>query len=91
MPGFDGTGPAGRGSGTGGGFGICGAGRLGLRNPRSGRWFGRGAGRFYRGAMATRGYEMPGPEEEKAVLKMQADQLKADLAETERRIAELEE
>lgn len=91
MPGFDGTGPAGRGPGSGGGFGICGAGRLGLRNPRSGRWFGRGAGRFYGGAIAPGGYGMPGSEDEKAILKMQADQLKADLAETERRITELED
>lgn len=92
MPGFDGTGPAGRGPGTGGGFGTCGAGRLGLRNVRGSRWFGygRGANQNYSGNMARRSYGMPGPEDEKAQLKMQVEHLKAELAETERRMAELE-
>ena len=82
MPGFDGTGPAGRGPGTGGGFGTCGAGRVGLRKLRGSRWYG--------GSMARRAYGMPGPEDEMAQLKTQKEQLKAELAETERRMAELE-
>ena len=82
MPGFDGTGPAGRGPETGGGFGTCGAGRVGLRKLRGSRW--------YSGNMARRSYEMPGPEDEMAQLKTQMELLKAELAETERRMAELE-
>lgn len=47
MPGFDGTGPRGQGSGTGWGRGPCGA---GLR-----RGFGRSRGQRFRG----RGWEQP--------------------------------
>jgi len=43
MPGFDGTGPRGEGSMTGGGFGYCGPGATGYGRPM-GRGFGQGRG-----------------------------------------------
>jgi len=47
MPGFDGTGPQGRGPMTGGGRGFC---TLPVNSPRtfSGRFFGHGRGRGFR-------------------------------------------
>ena len=43
MPGFDGTGPRGEGSMTGGGFGYCGPGATGYGRPMGGG-FGQGRG-----------------------------------------------
>jgi hypothetical protein len=47
MPGFDGTGPRGMGSRTGGGRGVCppGAGQVYGANYAGGIWAGRGSGR----------------------------------------------
>lgn len=62
MPNFDGTGPMGRGSGTGRAMGPCGAGRGAV-------YYGRGCGRAYggaygqgfgRGGMSGRGFMRPG-------------------------------
>ena len=56
MPGFDGTGPQGQGSMTGGGFGRCtGNTGYGVR-PR----FGRGGGWGRRGSSAPKGFQEPG-------------------------------
>ena len=95
MPGFNGTGPAGGGPGTGRGAGYCGS-EASWRYPSGHRFFGWGSGRgggwgpcrwwaagpgpFYR----------PGAADEKAFLKDQAEQLKAELADLEKRMAELE-
>ncbi len=98
MPGFDGTGPLGRGPGTGGGFGPCGVGRFRIRGFRGGygRGFGWGPGRGFRHWWQTGPvpYYSPGatnPDDEKIFLKEQAEQLKAELAEMEQRMAELEQ
>ena len=48
MPGFDGTGPRGQGSMTGGGFGRCSGAGYGMR-PRFGQGGGFGRGGFGRG------------------------------------------
>lgn len=99
MPGFDGTGSMGRGPGTGGGFGPCGAGRPRMRYFRGGG-FGRGPGWGPgRGASAWRYGKPPfyyepalaGPEDAKAFLQEQSEQLKSDLEQMEKRIAELEQ
>ena len=46
MPGYDGTGPMGMGSMTGGGMGFCAVpGSDGYARPRIGQFFGRGGGR----------------------------------------------
>ena len=45
MPGFDGTGPMGMGSMTGGGRGFCAVPMRDWRGPFGGRFFGRGRGR----------------------------------------------
>ncbi len=99
MPGFDGTGPVGRGPGTGGGFGPCRGAwpRLsGFRGGGFGRGPGWGPGRgpcrwWYGGPGPYYGPAWTGPEDEKAFLKEQAEQLKAELAEMEQRMAELEQ
>ncbi|WP_462325441.1 DUF5320 domain-containing protein [Desulfoplanes sp.] len=59
MPGFDGTGPRGQGSMTGGGFGRCPGAGYGMR-PRFGRGggFGRGWG-MGQGRFAWGGYGAP--------------------------------
>lgn len=90
MPGFDGTGPAGRGPGTGGGFGPCGAARIDVGNFR-GSGYARGGGRRSTGRARRWSYGMPGPEDEKVLLKEQIERLKSELAETEQRITDLEE
>lgn len=103
MPGFDGTGPMGRGPGTGGGFGVCRGSRFypgGSRRggfgcgPGWGRSWGLRWGPCHWWSSATVPYYGPawsGLEEEKAFLKEQKEQLKAEMAEMEKRMAELEE
>jgi hypothetical protein len=96
MPGFDGTGPAGGGPGTGRAAGYCATGapwryasgrRFFGRGPGRGggwgpcRWWAAGSGPFYR----------PEASDEKAFLKDQAEQLKAELSDLEKRMAELED
>jgi hypothetical protein len=91
MPGFNGTGPAGRGPGTGGGFGPCRTNYFQPGRARGGGYYGRGAGwgagfgpcRWWVGSQS--------PEDEKAFLNDQAVQLKAELAGLEQRIADLEQ
>ncbi len=103
MPGFDGTGPMGYGPGTGRGLGYCGVARpspYGLRRGYFGRGAGWGYGRGF-GPGFNRGwggepepyYGFGGVEtgDEKAYLKEQANMLKAELAELEKRMAELEQ
>jgi hypothetical protein len=95
MPGFDGTGPAWGGPGTGRGAGYCGAGAP-WRNAPGRRLFGRGPGRGggwgpCRWWVADSGsYYRPEAADEKAFLKDQAEQLKAELTDLEKRMAELE-
>lgn len=98
MPGYNGTGPAGRGSGTGRGLGVCAGARpcgFGLwGGAYGGRGLGRGAGRGVgfgpcRG-WATGPYPV-NPEDEKAFLTDQAAQLKAELAELEQRMNNMEQ
>jgi hypothetical protein len=64
MPGFDGTGPAGRGPMTGGGRGYCSIPLTGQRWPFFGRGFwGRGGGRGFRNrfwATGLTGWERAG-------------------------------
>lgn len=104
MPGYDGSGPAGAGAGTGRGLGPCLTGKTpwayGIRGPLFGRGMGRGAGRgpgrgFCRWWPGAGGpYYGPvqhRPEDERAYLKDQAEMLKSELAEMEKRMAELEE
>ncbi|MDP8299710.1 MAG: DUF5320 domain-containing protein [Candidatus Tantalella remota] len=111
MPGYDGTGPRGMGSMTGGGRGYCAvpegsfAGR-----PRTGRVFGRGGGRgarnrFYaigmpRWQRAVYGYPVygeahpyssaPTVEEERDMLKGEAEALKQELENIQSCISTLE-
>lgn len=95
MPGYDRTGPAGWGSGTGRGFGPC----RGFR-PRLGffqgggfrsRMAGWGPAAWWPAEPGVRyGAAWPGPAEEKAFLKEQAEQIKNELAGLEKRMAELE-
>lgn len=93
MPGLDGTGPARGGPGTGRGTGYCGVGapwyyppgRRILGRGRGGgwgpcRWWTAGSSPYYR----------PEAADEKAFLKNQADQLKAELADLEKQMAVLE-
>jgi len=103
MPGFDGTGPAGRGPMTGGGRGYC---AMPL-NTAGGRFFGPGAGRgrrncFYAtgltgwmraqaGARAFGGYGRAlSKDEELAALKNQAAYLKDELDAIQASIKDLE-
>lgn len=98
MPGFDRMGPLGRGPGTGGGFGPCRgfAPRFGgYRGGGYGRGAGWGPGRghcrwFYGAPVPYYGPAWVGPEDEKAFLKEQTEHLKAELADMEQRMAELE-
>lgn len=93
MPGFDGTGPQGRGAMTGGGFGRCNAGwnggmGFGRRGGRGRGGFGRGRGfgaypgRFAPASAMTGGDEL-------AMLKAQADAAKAAYESLNSRIAAL--
>lgn len=99
MPGFDGTGPLGGGPGTGRGFGNCAPVRpaaYGYRRGYFGRGFGRGAGwascRWWAGAPGPYyGRVRQDPVDEKAFLRDQAESLRAELAELEQRMADLEQ
>jgi len=104
MPGYDGTGPSGRGPGTGRRLGICGIARPGSfgyryagygRGPGwgMGRGYGRGFCHWWPGAPGPyyNGPDYPREENEKEFLKEQVDILKTELAEMEKRMAELEE
>ena len=103
MPGFDGTGPVGGGPGTGRGFGPCVGARPrlgGFRGSGYGRGTGWGSGwgpgmgfcRWWAGAPAPYyGSAWSGVEDEKAFLKDQAELMKAELAEMEKRMADLEQ
>ena len=81
MPGFDGTGPRGRGAMTGGGRGFCGPSAVrAARQPyRARRWAGCG---YPYGAAPTR-------EEERDLLKDEAQALKRNLERIEAKIGEL--
>jgi len=107
MPGFDGTGPMGYGPGTGRAMGYCGVVRsrpYGFRRRNYGRGggvgggvgygrgFGPGINRWWGGEPEP--YYGPGGTDagdEKAYLKEQANMLKAELTELEKRMAELEQ
>ena len=103
MPGFDGTGPVGEGPGTGRGFGPCVGNRPrlgGFRGSGYGRGIGRGAGggpgrgacRWWAGdPVPYYGPAWSGTDDEKAYLKDQTEQLKAELAKMEKRMADLEQ
>jgi hypothetical protein len=113
MPGYDGTGPRGMGSMTGGGRGFCAVplGRTAGNVPAGGffrRGVGRGRGwrnRYYATGMPLwqrDGYEYPaygrggysssGPtiDEEKEMLRAEAEALKRDLEDVQNRIGILE-
>ena len=79
MPWRDGTGPEGRGPLTGRGMGPCGRG--------FGRGFGRGMG--FRRFGYWSDYKKPTKEEEVEMLKADQADLKAALADIEKRLAEL--
>ena len=100
MPGFDGTGPVGAGPGTGRGFGPCRGYRPRLGGFRGRGYYGRGMGWgvgggpchwWYGGPNPYHGPAWSGPDDEKTFLKDQAAQLKAELAEMEKRMTELEQ
>jgi len=76
MPGFDQTGPQGRGSMTGRGLGPCG------RGMGWGRGYGRGYGRFAGRSYLSKREEVEDLEEE-------AKDLEADLKALKERIAEI--
>lgn len=99
MPGYNGTGPWGMGPGSGRGYGPCRGYRPRMGWFRGGGFYGRGAGHGggrgpFRGwageSYPAYGPAWSSPEEEKAFLKSQAEELKAELADMEQRMAELE-
>ena len=107
MPGYDGTGPRGQGSMTGGGRGYCAvpAGRV-----PTGRIFRRGGGRGWRNWYYATGmpgwqrgaygypaygggaypYSEPTADEEKEMLRNEAEALKKELEDVQSRIGTLE-
>ena len=92
MPGYDGTGPRGMGSMTGGGRGYC-ALPVGdfVGRPRIGRFFGRGGGqgrrnRYYATGLPFWQRSDFTQEEEQAALKSEADILKQELVDIQSRI-----
>ena len=101
MPGFDGTGPEGRGAMTGGGRGDCVVSADGIGRPGIGRGIGRGMGRGgVRGGMRnryystglTQGQRAQNPTgTEKDYLMEQAELLKKELSDIQDRIKEMTE
>ena len=95
MPGFDGTGPAGGGPGVGRGAGYCATG-VPWHYASGRRFFGRGPGRGGGWGQCRWWAAGPGsdykPEmvDEKAFLMDQAEQLKAELSDLEKRMADIE-
>lgn len=105
MPRRDGTGPAGMGSRTGRGLGVC----TGVNAIATGRGFGAGYG--FGGGMRTRygsgfgggrcgrwwGYASPttaftpNPQDERQALRNQAELLESELKAVQQRMAELSE
>ena len=86
MPGFDGTGPLGMGSMTGGGRGFC-----AIPLPRTRPAYGMPWGMPYYGASTAVGPFFPQmtQEHEAAFLKAQAQAMREQLAQVEGRIKEL--
>ncbi|MGB2660934.1 MAG: DUF5320 domain-containing protein [Candidatus Omnitrophota bacterium] len=96
MPGYDGTGPRGMGSMTGGGRGYCAmpVGSFDGR-PRIGRLSARGGGRGWRNryyATGLMGWQRSGftAEEEKEALSSEAELLQQELSDIQSRISALE-
>lgn len=89
MPGFDQTGPAGSGAGTGRGMGPCGRGMACEKGTSRvyGRGFGRGRGscrNFYPGS------EPLSQEAQKKLLEAELARVEAEKAEIEQRLTTLE-
>lgn len=101
MPGFDGTGPGGMGPMTGGGRGYC-VSAVGAGRPLAGArmFFGRGGGRGWRNRYCATGFprwqrrafwNAPATaEDEKQVLKSEADFLRSRLQALEERLAAMQ-
>ncbi|HOT94376.1 MAG TPA: DUF5320 domain-containing protein [Methanoregulaceae archaeon] len=89
MPGFDMTGPAGYGPGTGRGMGPCGRGMAMRRGGRGG--FGRGAGMgFGRGALWMSPAAEPLTDEAKRrLLEAELARIEAEKIEIQRRLNDL--
>lgn len=92
MPGFDGTGPRGKGPMTGGGFGYCATG-AGAYPAGAARGFGRGRGgggmgfgRYRRAAPV----EVAAPGDEESVLESRLKLIEEEAARIKRRLGELE-
>lgn len=105
MPGFDGSGPQGAGSMTGGGRGFCNTAAPGYDARFAGGYYGRGMGRGFRGGYGNgigvrRGFGWNTPvygsglpvntTSEVNRLKAEADNLKGILDNINSRVAELE-
>ena len=92
MPGFDQTGPAGYGPGTGRGLGPCGRGSAYRRGSPAGfgRGFARGRGFYCR--RPSWDYYEPRPltkEEEEQVLRAELNRIEKEKEEIQRRLSEL--